>query len=57
MDDKTGRVGANGSSMEFGHTLRLSPETARALGEALMGAAGAVLKAHQEAQARAEAEH
>ena len=57
MDDKTGRVGANGSSMEFGHTLRLSPETARALGEALTGAAGAVLKAHQEAQARAEAEH
>lgn len=40
----------------FDNTLRLSPETALALGEALTAAAGAVLDAHRRAQARAEAE-
>lgn len=36
----------------FDNTLRLSPETALALGEALTGAAGAVLDAHRKEQAR-----
>lgn len=44
--------GAPEKHLLFDNTLRLSPETALALGEALTGAAGAVLKAQQEAQAR-----
>ncbi len=38
----------------FDNTLRLSPETALALAEALRGEASAVLDAHRGAQARAQ---